>query len=69
MRWSCGALIRRLPDCLLLQVLPGSNDGGAMRAARLRLGSVLIVVANCSKYLDVIFIISYVCRTDMIEHE
>ena len=45
-RWSYGALARRLPDCLLQQVVPGSGDGGAMTAARLRLASVLVVVAK-----------------------
>ena len=44
--WSYGALARRLPDCLLQQVLPGSGEGGAMTAARLRLASVLVVVAR-----------------------
>ena len=41
--WSYGALARRLPDCLLQQVVPGSGNGGAMTAARLRLTSVLVV--------------------------
>jgi hypothetical protein len=41
-RWSFGALARRLPTCLLQQALlrqglPGSGDGGARMAARLRL--------------------------------
>src|SRR4051812_32974399 len=31
-RWSYGTLARRLPDCLLQQVLPGFNDGGVMTA-------------------------------------
>ena len=44
-RWSYGALARRLPDCLLQQGLPGSGEGGAMTAARLRLASVLVVIA------------------------
>ena len=35
MRWSYGALARRLPDCLLQQGLPGFGEGGAMTAARL----------------------------------
>ena len=34
-RWSYGALARRLPDCLLQQVVPDSGKGGAMTAARL----------------------------------
>ena len=68
-RWSYGALARRLPDCLLQQVVPDSGDGGAMTAARLRLASVLVVVARWSTDLDVIFIISSVRCTTMIEDE
>ena len=68
-RWSYGALARRLPDCLLQQVVPDSGDGGAMTAARLRLASVLVVVARWSMNLDVIFIISGVRCTAMIEDE
>ena len=64
-RWSYGALARRLPDCLLQQVVPDSGDGGAMTAARLRLASVLVVVARWSMDLDVIFIISDVHYTAM----
>jgi hypothetical protein len=45
-RWSYGALARRLPDGLLQQVLPDFGDGGAMTEARLRLASVLVVVAS-----------------------
>ena len=45
-RWSYGALARRVPDCLLQQVVPDSGDGGAMTAARLWLVSVLVVVAR-----------------------
>ena len=56
LRWSYGALARRLPDCLLQQVLPGSDEGGAMTAARLRLSSVFVVVARWSTDLDVNFI-------------
>ena len=56
--WSYGALTRRLPDCLLQQVVPDSGDGGAMTAARLRLALVLVVVARWSTDLDVISIIS-----------
>ena len=67
-RWSYGALARRLPDCLLQQVLPGSGEGEAMIAARLRLASVLVVVARWSTDLDVIFI-SGVRYTVMIEGE
>ena len=66
-RWSYGALARRLPDCLL-QVVPDSDDGGAMTAARLRLASVLVVVARRSTDLDVIFISGVRC-TAMIEDE
>ena len=66
--WSYEALARRLPDCLLYQVLPGSGDGGAMTAARLRLTSVLVVVARWSTNLHVIFISSIRC-TAMIEDE
>ena len=32
--WFHGALARRLPDCLLQQVLPGSDEEGVMTAAR-----------------------------------
>ena len=67
--WSYGALARRLFDCLLQQVVPGSGDGGAMTAARLRLASVLVVVARWSTDLDVIFIISSVRCTTIIEDE
>ena len=56
--WSYGALARRLPDYLLQQVVPGSGDGGAMTVARLRLASVLVVVARWSMDLNIIFIIS-----------
>ncbi|XBI81958.1 hypothetical protein VPH35_090759 [Triticum aestivum] len=66
--WSCGALARRLLDCLLQQVVPGSGDGGAMTAARLWLASVLVVVARWSTNLDVIFISGIRC-TAMIEDE
>ena len=69
MRWSYGALARRLPDCLLKQVVPDSDDGGAMTAARLRLASVLVVVARWSTDLDVISIISVIRCTAMIEDE
>ena len=68
-RWSYGALARRLPDCLLQQVVPDSGDGGAMTAARLRLASVLVVVARWSTDLDVISIISGIRCTAMIEDE
>ena len=49
--------------------MPGSGDGGAMTAARLRLASVLVVVARWSTDLDVIFIISGIRCTAMIEDE
>ena len=45
-----------------------SGDGRAMTAARLRLASVLVVVAMWSTDLDVIFI-SGVRSTAMIEDE
>ena len=66
--WSYGALARRLPDCLLQQVVPDSGDGGAMTAARLRLASMFVVVARWSTDLDVIFISGVRC-TAMIEDE
>ena len=68
-RWFYGALARRLPDCLLQQGLFGFGEGGAMTAARLRLASVLVVVARWSTDLDVIFNISSVRYTTMIEDE
>jgi hypothetical protein len=55
-RWSFGALARRLPVCLLRQALPGSGDGGARTAARLRLALVFVVVARWSNDLFVFFI-------------
>ena len=67
--WSYGVLARRLPDCLLQQVVPDSGDGGAMTAAHLRLASVLVVVVRWSTNLNVIFIISSVRCTAMIEDE
>ena len=67
--WSYGALTRRLPDCLLQQVVPGSGEGGAMTAARLRLTSVLAIVARWSMNLDVIFTSSGVKCIVMIEDE
>ena len=69
LRWSYGALARRLPDCLLQQGLPSSNEGGTMTAAHLWLAPVLVVVARWSMDLDVIFIISSVRCTAMIEDE
>ena len=68
-RWSYGALARRLPDCLLQQVVPDSGEGGVMTAARLRLVSVIVVVARWSTDLDVIFIISSVRCTAVMEDE
>ena len=59
----------RLPDCLLQQIMPDSGDGGEMTAARLRLASVLVVVARWSIDLDVIIIISGIRCTAMIEDE
>ena len=67
--WSYGALARRLLDCLLQQVVPDSGDGGAMTAARLRLASVLVVVARWSMDLDIIFFIFGVRCIAMIEDE
>ena len=49
--------------------MPDSDDGGAMTAARLRLASVLVVVARWSTNLDVIFIIFGIRCTAMIEDE
>ena len=66
-RWSNWALARRLPDCLLQQVVPDFGDGRVMTAARLRLASVLVVVARWSTDLDVIFIIFGIRCTAMIE--
>ena len=68
-RWSSWAFARRLSDCLAQQGLPGSGEGGAMMAARLRLAPVLVVIARWSTNLDVIFIISGVRCTAMIEDE
>lgn len=48
--------------------MPGSGDRGAMTAARLRLASVLVVVARWFTNLDVIFISGIRC-TVMIEDE
>ena len=62
------AIAQRLSDYLLQQVVPRSGDGGAMMAARLRLASVLVVVARWSTDLDVIFISGVRC-TAMIEDE
>ena len=69
LRWSYGVLARRLPDYLLQQVLLGSNEGGEMIAARPRLASAPVVVARWSSDLDVIFIISGVRCTAMVEDE
>ena len=49
------ALAQQLLHYLLQQVLPGSDKGGPMAAAHLRLASVLVVVARWSMDLDVIF--------------
>ena len=68
-RWSYGALARRLPDCLLQQVVPDSDEGGVMTAARLRLVSVIVVVARWSTDLDVIFIIFGIRCTAMTQDE
>ena len=68
-RWSYGALARRLPDGLIQQVVPDSGKGGAMTAARLRLASVLVVPARWFTDQDVIFLFFGVCFTAMIEDE
>jgi hypothetical protein len=68
-RWSYGALARRLPDCLLQQGLPGSNEGGAKTAARLRLALVLVVVGRWSMDLDVFFFTSGVLCTTLTVDE
>ena len=62
LRWSVRTLARRLSVCLLQQALlrqalPGSSEGGVRTAARLRLASLLVVIARWSKDLFVIFII------------
>ena len=49
--------------------MPGSDDGGAMTAARLWLASVLVIVARWSMNLDVIFIIFGIRCTAMMEDE
>ena len=49
--------------------MPESDEGGAMTAARLGLASVLVIIARWSMNLDVIFIISSVRCTAMIEVE
>ena len=67
--WSYGTLARRLPDCLLQQVVLDPCDGGAMTAARLRLVSVLVVVARWCTYLDVISIIYGMRCAAMIKDE
>ena len=66
-RWSFETLARRISDCLLQYGLPGCGDGGPMTAARLWLGPALVVVARWSIDLVVIFIISYVLCTIMID--
>ena len=66
-RWSYGALARRLPDCLLQQGLPDSGDGGVMTATHLRLAPVRVVVDTWSIDLVVIFIASCVLCTAMID--
>ena len=68
-RWSYGALARRLPDLLLQQSLFGPDKGGAMTAARLRLAALLVVVARWSTDMIVIFITSVVFCTAMIENK
>lgn len=53
----------------ILVSLLGSGKEGAMTAMRLRLASVLVVVARSSADLDVIFIISGVRYIIMIENQ
>jgi hypothetical protein len=55
-RWSFGAIARRLPACLLRQALPDSGDGGARTAACLQLVLEFVVVSRWSKDLSVFFI-------------
>jgi hypothetical protein len=67
-RWSFGALARRLPICLLQQALlrqalPGSDDGGLRMAARLWLALVSVFIARWSSDLIVIFITFRTLRT------
>jgi hypothetical protein len=68
-RWSSVAVARRLPDCLLQQDSPGSDHGGVMAAARLRLALVSVVVARWSSDLDVILIASGVLCIALIVDE
>ena len=61
LRWSFRALARRLLVCvlqqsLLQQVFPGSSEGRVRIATRLRLASLLVVIARWSEDLFVIFI-------------
>ena len=49
--------------------MPDSRDGGAMMVARLRLASMLVVVARWSTNLDAIFIIYGIRCTTIIENE
>ena len=67
MRWSYGALARRLFDYLLQQGLPSSDEGGVMTAARLRPAPVLIVVARWSMDMDVNFTSSVLCTTHTVD--
>ena len=65
--WTCPRTY--MTYCLLQQGVPYSGDGRAMTAARLWLASVLVVVARWSTDLNVIFIISGIRCTAMIEDE
>jgi hypothetical protein len=56
-RWSYWASAWRLPDCLQLDGLTGSREGGVMIAVRLRLAPLLVVVAKWSIDLNVNFVI------------
>ena len=69
LRWSYGALGRRLPNCLLQQGLPGSGEGGPMTAACLRLASVFVVVTIWSIDMNVFFITSDVLCTTIMSDE
>jgi hypothetical protein len=45
--WFYRVLARRLPDCLLQQVMPGSGEGGAMTAASRTSLARLCVCSRC----------------------
>ena len=62
-----GMVLLYLTHTLPVAILTG--EGAAMTEARPRLASGHVVVARWSTILDVIFIISNVCCTAMIEDE